>query len=128
MGTSHPQAVNANAVVKANQTRVEEVCAKICDITGSPTALGIIVMVQLLWVAIGQVTHLDPYPFAFMLTVSNVIQLILIFVLAVGQRQSAKAAEIRVESDHASISHLLEHQDRQEEMLTRLLAIHSGVQ
>ncbi len=68
----------------------------------------------------GIITHLDPYPFAFLLTCSNVLQLILIFILAVGQKQSACHAELRAEHDHDSISRLLYHQEVQEEVLIAL--------
>jgi len=45
------------------------------------------------------------------------LQLILIFVLAVGQRQSSEHAELRAEHDHDSISRLLYHQEVQEQLL-----------
>jgi hypothetical protein len=41
----------------------------------------------------------------------------LIFVLAVGQRQSSEHAELRAEHDHDSISRLLYHQEVQEQLL-----------
>jgi len=59
-----------------------------------------------------------------LLTCSNVLQLILIFVLAVGQRQSARHAELRAEHDHDSLSRLLYHQEVQESLL---LAIASRI-
>jgi hypothetical protein len=45
------------------------------------------------------------------------LQLILIFILAVGQRQSSEHAELRAEHDHESISRLLYHQELQEQIL-----------
>ena len=66
--------------------------------------------------------HWDPFPFVFLLTISNVIQLILIFILAVGQRQSSAHAELRAEHDHDSISRLLYHQEVQEQMLLAIAA------
>lgn len=68
----------------------------------------------------GILTHMDPYPFAFLLTCSNIVQLILIFVLAVGQRQAASHAELRAEHDHDAISRLLYHQELQEQVLIAL--------
>ena len=44
----------------------------------------------------------------------------LIFILAVGQRQSSEHAERRAEHDHDSISRLLYHQEVQEQMLLAL--------
>jgi hypothetical protein len=55
-----------------------------------------------------------------LLTCSNVLQLILIFILAVGQRQSSAHAELRAEHDHDSISRLLYHQELQEEVLLQI--------
>ena len=48
------------------------------------------------------------------------LQLILIFILAVGQRQSAAHAELRAEHDHDSISRLLYHQELQERILMQI--------
>jgi uncharacterized membrane protein len=61
-----------------------------------------------------------PYPFIFLLTCSNVIQLILIFVIAVAQRQLSLHDELRAEADHGAISRLLYHQEAQELLLVRL--------
>jgi hypothetical protein len=44
----------------------------------------------------------------------------MIFVLAVGQRQSVNHAELRAEHDHDAISRLLYHQEVQEEVLIAL--------
>jgi hypothetical protein len=55
-----------------------------------------------------------------------VLQLILIFVIAVAQKQQTEHDELRAEADHASISRLLYHQQLQNELLLRL-AERSGV-
>jgi len=86
----------------------------------SPTALALAIIVQAIWIPVGLLTQLDPYPFAFLLTCSNILQLILIFVLAVGQRQASTHAELRAEHDHQSISRLLYHQELQEQVLIAL--------
>ena len=69
-------------------------------------ALALAVVLQAVWIVAGIRTKFDPFPFVFLLTCSNVLQLILIFVLAVGQRQSAGHAELRGEHDHDSLSRL----------------------
>ena len=71
-------------------------------------------------IGIGLATNWDPYPFVFLLTRSNVIQLILIFVIAVAQRQLSLHDELRAEADHGAISPLLYHQEAQELLLVRL--------
>lgn len=114
---SHPMVHDVNAEHLESLSRVERVCKRIADSTGAPLALAIAVVGQVVWIAVGTITKLDPYPFAFLLTCSNVVQLILIFILAVGQRQSSSHAELRAEHDHDAISRLLHHQEVQEAIL-----------
>ncbi len=116
----HPLARDVNAESDARLTPLERLCKGVSDATGAPAALIAAVVIQCLWIVVGSLTKWDPFPFAFLLTVSNVLQLILIFILAVGQRQSASHAELRAESDHEAISRLLYHQEAQEQILLAL--------
>jgi uncharacterized membrane protein len=116
----HPLVGDVNAAHKEELTRVERWCKRISDATGAPIALLLAVVIQLAWVALGTITHWDSYPFAFLLTCSNILQLILIFVIAVAQRQSSEYAELRAQMDHDHISRLLYHQQVQEQLLLRL--------
>ncbi len=118
----HPLVHDSNEEHAASLSPIEKFCKKIADGTGSPVALGLAVAVQCLWIPIGIITKKDPYPFAFLLTCSNILQLVLIFVLAVGQRQAVEHAELRAEHDHSSISRLLYHQEVQESILLALAA------
>jgi uncharacterized membrane protein len=118
--TNHPLVHDVNREQLESLTPVERICKDIADWTGAPLALGLAIAVQAIWIVVGLVTKLDPFPFAFLLTCSNVLQLILIFVLAVGQRQSSQHAELRAEHDHDSISRLLYHQEVQEQVLIAL--------
>ena len=99
---------------------VEKLCKKIADATGAPAALAIAIVSQIAWVVAGSLTHWDPFPFVFLLTISNIFQLILIFIIAVAQKQGGEHAELRAEADHDSIARLLHHQEVQEELLLRL--------
>jgi low affinity Fe/Cu permease len=101
---------------------VERFCKRVADSTGAPIALAIVIVAQFVWIIFGQVTGRDPFPFIFLLTISNVIQLTLLFVISVAQRQAGQHAEMRAELDHEWIGHLLEHQDLQEELLLRIAA------
>ena len=65
---------------------VEKICQRIAYLIGTSTALVLSVTLQVVWVLYGSISHKDPFPFVFMLTVSNMIQLTLIFILANGQR------------------------------------------
>jgi len=122
----HPLVDDVNAMHQARLTPIEKVCKRIADATGAPLALILAIIVQVGWVAFGIITKMDPYPFAFLLTVSNIIQLILIFVIAVAQRQSSQHDELRAESDHDSISRLLYHDQVQEALLLRI-SEHLGI-
>jgi len=115
----HPQVRDVNCEHQERLSQVEKICKKIADSTGAPIALFLAIILQLVWVVVGTISHWDPFPFAFLLTVSNILQLILIFIL-VGQRQSSQHAELRAECDHEWISRLLHHQEVQEELLVRL--------
>ncbi|MDQ6825217.1 MAG: DUF1003 domain-containing protein [Candidatus Eremiobacteraeota bacterium] len=115
--TEHPLVADVNQEHNDRLSPVERACKKIADATGAPLALGLAVALQVVWIAAGVLTKWDPFPFVFLLTCSNVLQLILIFILAVGQRQSSAHAELRAEHDHDSISRLLYHQEVQERIL-----------
>ena len=116
----HPLVRDVNAEHRERLDPIERACKRIADWTGAPLALFLAIVVQFVWIVVGITTHLDPFPFAFLLTVSNILQLILIFVIAVAQKQSSQHAELRAECDHDWISRLLHHQEVQEELLVRL--------
>jgi uncharacterized membrane protein len=123
--TDHPLVHDVNAEHAQNLSPLEHSCKRIADWTGAPLALVGAIVIQLIWIPVGIFTKLDPFPFAFLLTCSNVLQLILIFILAVGARQSSAHAELRAEHDHDAISRLLYHQEVQENLL---LAIASKIE
>jgi uncharacterized membrane protein len=116
----HPTIENTHTQFTERLTATEKMCRMIASWTGAPMALVAAIVLQTAWIGIGAVTQMDPYPFVFLLTCSNVIQLILIFVIAVAQRQTSMHDEIRAEADHGAISRLLYHQQVQELLLVRL--------
>ena len=116
----HPLIHDVNAEHHERLSPIERTCKQIADWTGAPAALGLAILVQAIWIPAGIITKMDPYPFAFLLTCSNILQLIMIFILAVGQRQSSAHAELRAEHDHDSISRLLYHQEVQENILIEI--------
>lgn len=117
---SNPLVPDVNVQHDERLSPTERICRKIADATGAPVALLLAIVVQLAWVGVGSVSHWDPYPFAFLLTCSNILQLILIFVIAVAQKQQTLHDELRAEADHGTISRLLYHQDVQDRILLRL--------
>jgi uncharacterized membrane protein len=116
----HPMVRDVNEEHQQNLSSVEKICKKIADATGAPVALALAIVSQVAWVVVGSMTHWDPFPFVFLLTMSNILQLILIFIIAVAQKQGGEHAELRAEADHESIARLLHHQEVQEALLLRL--------
>ncbi|HUY40701.1 MAG TPA: DUF1003 domain-containing protein [Candidatus Dormibacteraeota bacterium] len=116
----HPLVPDVNAQHCDRLSVTERVCRRIADATGAPTALLLAILLQFGWILWGTLTHWDPYPFAFLLTISNILQLILIFVISVAQKQQTMHAEIRAEADHDTISRLLYHGEVQDRILVRL--------
>ena len=111
---------NPNEVHNERLTPIERFCKKVADSTGAPIALASVIVIQLVWITIGQVTGKDPFPYIFLLTASNVVQLTLLFVLAVAQRQSSEHAETRAELDHEWIGMLLQNQAALEQLSLRI--------
>jgi uncharacterized membrane protein len=117
---SHPALRNPNDVHAASLSMTERFCQKVGAATGAPMTLVAVIIFQLVWIVVGHVTKMDPFPFVFMLTVSNVIQLILIVVLAVAGKQQAAHDQIRAEEDHAALSRVLYHAEAQEQLLLKM--------
>jgi len=116
----HPLVDDVNRLHREQLSGTEKLCRRIADLTGAPAALMLAIIVQFVWITVGALTHWDPFPFVFLLTCSNVLQLILIFVIAVAQRQQTQHDELRAEADHDAISRLLYHQQVQNELLVRI--------
>lgn len=108
----HPLARNANDEHKEDLSKIEKICTYISDKMGTPSVLISVIIIQAIWIIIGQITKWDAYPYAFLLTISNILQLILMFILALGQRQSSKLSQLRADIDHESISHILTKLDK----------------
>jgi uncharacterized membrane protein len=62
---------------------------------GTMTACYLALIFQAGWMVAGQPLHFDPYPFLFLLFLSSLAQLLLMFVIMVGQRVLGQAAEKR---------------------------------
>ena len=83
----------------------------------------------LLWMLLGTygpLHRLDPYPFSFLLFVGNVVQLLLVFVILVGQQVLGRAADKRslqtyedAEAIFEEVSRLHDHLEEQDRILNR---------
>ena len=76
----------------------------------------------------GFITHkpFDPYPFAFLLFLGNIVQLLLMPLIMVGQNIQGRHAEIRSEEEYKTtttsyhdIEQILDHLDAQDKELLR---------
>ncbi|WP_194918849.1 DUF1003 domain-containing protein [Catenulispora rubra] len=73
--------------------------ARITERCGSMGAFYVATLFQLVWIALAQagVLRFDPYPFAFLLFLSSLAQLLLMFVIMLGQQVLGRAADRRAE-------------------------------
>ena len=116
----HPAVRNVNDIQAERTSVTEKLCQRISAGTGAPMTLVAVIVFQIVWIVVGQITKMDPFPFVFMLTVSNVVQLVLIVVVAVAGRQQSLHDSIRADEDHSTISLLLYHQQAQETLLLQI--------
>ena len=73
--------------------------ARITKRCGSMGAFYVAAAFQLVWIVLAQagVLRFDPYPFAFLLFLSSLAQLLLMFVIMLGQQVLGRAADRRAE-------------------------------
>ncbi|HXM57061.1 MAG TPA: DUF1003 domain-containing protein [Candidatus Dormibacteraeota bacterium] len=111
----------------------DAIAAAITGWVGSMWAVYAALAVVVAWMAlatIGPLRPLDPYPFPFMLFLGNLVQLLLCFVILVGQRVLSRAADARAQQTYENtdaIFHQVEalqaHLDRHDELLSRGLSL-----
>ena len=116
----HPALNDVNQLHADRLSATEKICQRIAAGTGAPITLVAVIILQLIWIVIGQITKMDPFPFVFLLTISNVIQLVLIVVVAVAGKQQAQHGEIRADEDHSALSRMLYHHQAQELLLVQI--------
>jgi uncharacterized membrane protein len=74
---------------------------------GTMTAFYVAVAFQAAWMIAGQVFHFDPYPYLFLLFLSSQTQLILMFVIMVGQQVIGRSAARRAEQTYLNAEAVL---------------------
>jgi uncharacterized membrane protein len=95
---------------------------------GSMWAVYVTVAFTFAWIGLatwGPLRHVDPYPFPFLLFLGNVVQLLMTFVIMVGQKVLGRAADRRAmqtyEDAEAILQEILQlhdHVDAQDELLS----------
>ena len=84
----------------------------------------------MIWQAHFDTKPFDPYPFAFLLFLGNIIQLLLMPLIMVGQNLQGRHSEIRAEEDfktnqasYKDIEQILIHLDQQDKQMKKQLAL-----
>jgi uncharacterized membrane protein len=116
--TGRYEPINVNQKHKQNLGFQERVAAAITGAVGTMYAAG-----WMLWQTITE-KPFDPYPFAFMVFISNIVQLLLLPLLMVGQNVQDRHAQLRAEEEYKMTKSL--NKDM-EEILERLEKIEKRV-
>ena len=82
----------------------------------------------MLWQSFFDKKPFDPFPFAFLLFLGNIVQLLLMPLIMVGQNLQGRHAEIRAEeeykttqSSYSDIERILTHLDKQDKQMQKQL-------
>jgi uncharacterized membrane protein len=105
--------------------------AFITQAVGTMWAFYVAALFMAAWMALavwGPLRHFDPYPFPFLLFLGNIVQLLLMFVIMVGQQVLGAAADKRAVQTYKDAEailheclHIQEHLREQDEALAGLL-------
>jgi uncharacterized membrane protein len=109
-----------------------QLAARITKAVGTMWAVYLALGIQILWMTLATVGFWvfgkDPYPFAFLLFLSNIIQLLLMFVILVGQQVLGAASDKRAVQTYKDAEAILqeclklqEHLMEQDKVLARIL-------
>jgi uncharacterized membrane protein len=123
----HPK--NINAIHKDNLCVQDKIALVITSAIGTMYAVYFFAIFMggwMLWQMHSAHKAFDPYPFAFLLFLGNIIQLLLMPLIMVGQNIQGKHSELRAEeefnttkSSYQDIEHVLERLDSQDQELLR---------
>ena len=117
---------NINSEHRANLGLQDRIALAITTAVGTMYAVYIFVALLagwMLWQGMASSQPFDPYPFAFLLFLGNIVQLLLMPLIMVGQNIQGRHAELRSDEEYRTtvssyydigqILHQLEAQDRQ---------------
>ena len=136
VATDPSAAQSQRAPAKIADERVglnDTIAAAITGWVGSMWAVYAAVAVVVAWMALatwGPLRTFDAFPYPFMLFVGNLAQLLLCFVILVGQRVLSRAADARAQQTYENtgaifqqVEALQAHLDRHDELLSRGLSL-----
>lgn len=103
MSDSSLVSVNVNAEHRARLSVNERIALAVTERIGTMAAVYALTLVMAGWMLWQQSASrpFDPYPFMFLLFCSNVIQILLMPLIMVGQNLQGRHAELRAEHDLA---------------------------
>lgn len=123
------QPKNINALHKNQLGTQDKIALTITTAVGTMYAVYFFAVVMLgwmLWQTQFTEKPFDPYPFAFLLFLGNIIQLLLMPLIMVGQNIQGRHAQIRTEEEYRTtesiykdIEHILVHLDEQDKELLK---------
>lgn len=123
----HPK--NVNVIHQSQLGLQDKIAVTITTAVGTMYAVyffTIAVVGWMLWQTYLTQKPFDPYPFAFLLFLSNIVPLLLMPLIIVGQNIQGRHAEIRAdeefrttESSHKDIEHILAHLDKQDQEILK---------
>lgn len=124
---------NINSRHKSSLKFQEQIALFITGAVGTMYAVYFFIVFMLgwmVWQTYLTVKPFDPYPFAFLLFIGNVIQLILMPLIMVGQNIQGKHSEIRADeeykttiSSYKDLEQIILHLGRQDQEMKKQLAI-----
>lgn len=129
----HKAPRNTNKEYRSKLSRLEKIALFVTERVGSMGFFLIIVLWTLFWLGwntLGPVENrFDPYPaFVLWLFISNMIQIMLMPLIMVGQNLQGKHSEIRAEADfevnlkaEKEIEAVLQHLENQQELILKIL-------
>lgn len=120
---------NVNQKHKESFGLQDKVAVAITTAVGTMYAVYLFVLFTggwMLWQTYFAAQPFDPYPFVFLLFIGNIIQLLLMPLIMVGQNIQSRHAEIRAEeeyrttvSSYKDIEHILAHLESQQQELEK---------
>ena len=89
---------------------INRICRKINDLTTRDIVLVIAIIAMVTWLLIGSLTKIDPYPFQFISTLTNLLGFVVMLVVANAQRgQHIADLHEKVDALHDKHDALHEH-------------------
>lgn len=119
---------------KNKEIATDKIVVKITDAISTVTALKIVVLIIVLWLIVGSITKVDPFPYLFSSTITNFSGFILTIAILIStksleklQKESEKRDEEHQEQHYKMqgieerlVNHINESQEKQNEVINEI--------